>query len=1099
MPKVSNFKRLRKSSSKFPKDTPVKRSGGETSLDPAKKLSTQQTLSKFFSLNSGKNEYTTKKRSSEISEDPASLDDFPGYSPPKLLKSDHSHGTGKRKREQVSPHTVQKLQGFSLDSTECASVARHDVINSTPLTHRDKGTLLISAKPYADRDLVGENFSGGGEEDCETPSSSANYKSKEIMCSKRFKNNGTSKSVLEAADAKNKLTPLEKQVVELKKQHPDVLLLIECGYKYRFFGEDAEVASKELNIICYLDHNFYTACIPTYRLFVHVQRLVAQGYKVGVVKQTETAALKAAGENKNTLFQRKLQALYTKATLIGEEFNALCPTNSEHGETSPVISGYLACVYEVPALSKQKFDVSVAVVAVHPSSGDTFYSTFKDTPTRTELESCLTRLNPVELLLPISSLSERTESLIQNMCFQSSACGSKIRVERMADSSFEYTSALNKVMEFYGSNDGICGSNSDDVQKITDLCPEVICCLAALIAYLKDFNLDSILKNMNTLKSSMSSANCMSLNAITMRNLEIFQNLGNYSEQGSLLWAVNHTSTKFGKKMLHSWIASPLKDIVQIEERLDVITEMLHSDSSVFPVIEKTLAKLPDLERGLCSALYQRCSCWEFYVLVQSLTSVRREFQAISERASSEIQTVKLKDIVSEIIYLLEGIDSFSENLHENSARENDKTTLFLDTSKYPAVVDTQQRIKDGEKNLKDLRTGIAKVLRLPAFDYCTVSGQKYLIEVHNKSVSVVPSDWVKISGTKQVSRFRSPEVEMLHNQLRQLNEQLLVNCDESWKMFLIEFGSFFYNYKKAVTLLAELDCYFSMAKFSKQQGYCRPVIVNSEKQILNITQGRNPVVEKLLGEHCQYVANDTKLNSEKCCMIITGPNMGGKSSYVRQVAIITILAQMGCYVPAESATLSMFDGIYMRMGASDDLYLKRSTFMTEMQETSDILLHATSKSLVVLDELGRGTSTHDGMAIAYSTLNFLLEKVNCITLFVTHYPPVAELKKLYPKKVSNNHMTFIVSQNDNKKSGIGTLTFLYSVSEGIAEKSYGINVADLAEIPVEVLNEAKKRSQELERCIQQRRFLKDIVGCVFSFTKTAAEKLDYLQKLCLD
>ncbi|KAK3610245.1 hypothetical protein CHS0354_022309 [Potamilus streckersoni] len=282
-------------------------------------------------------------------------------------------------------------------------------------------------------------------------------------------------------------------------------------------------------------------------------------------------------------------------------------------------------------------------------------------------------------------------------------------------------------------------------------------------------------------------------------------------------------------------------------------------------------------------------------------------------------------------------------------------------------------------------------------------------------------------------------------------------------------FGENYQRYRKAVQLLSVLDCLFSLASVAKHHGYCKPEIYDDvDISYIQIKQARHPVIHHLIAEQQQYVPNDADLHSDgRRVMIITGPNMGGKSSYIKQVALISILAQMGSFVPADSAKLSVFDAVYTRMGAADEIFRGRSTFMVELQEASQIMAQATSRSLVILDELGRGTSTHDGVAIAYSVLDFFINKPKCLTLFVTHYPMLAEFENLYPDHVGNYHMSFFLNEEESNEE---VITFLYQLVSGMAERSYGLNVAKLANIPSDIVKRATQKSHFLEEKVLSRR-----------------------------
>ncbi|KAF8794799.1 DNA mismatch repair protein Msh3 like protein [Argiope bruennichi] len=856
------------------------------------------------------------------------------------------------------------------------------------------------------------------------------------------------------ADKSIKYTALEKQYLEFRNKYPDALLLMECGYKYRFFGKDAEIVSELCNIGCFKNHNFMSAIIPTQRLYFYVKQLVSKGYKVGVIKQAESAALKAAGQNKNELFVRKLDALYTKSTLIDPN-ELLDSFDVNDADSNP---GYLLCICELP-LTNAKGDAKLALVAVQISTGDFVYTSFEDSSLRNKLETYLFHFNPAEVLIP-SNLSKEAENLISSF-----SSGRSVRIERFIQNVLDNSTALNHVTKFYtGNKSPQEACMTQDIQQMILTLPElVVSCLSALITYLSSFKLESTLRNLQNMKL-LETDKTMVLSATTLKGLEIQRNNSNFSEHGSLFWVLNKTLTKFGERLLKLWITRPLKDINQIEERLNILTEIIYSESIVFKVVEKSLTKLPDLERILSCVFHHKCSCSDLLNLLQSFTKIKSEFLSINDKISSEIIVPRTKIILTELPELLDDVDRFLSNIDIEAARVGDKTKVFCNISMYPAMKKCLDEIKAVEEQLNDLRSDICKILKLINFKYATVAGQKYLIEVPNSNLRLVPNDWLKISSTKQVSRFRSPQIIKFCSQIDQQKELLIGHAADAWSAFLNDFGSQFYKYKRAISYLAELDCFFSLSKVAKVENYCRPHIINSIEPVFHIQQGRHPIITKIMGEENQFVANDLDMNALNRYMIVTGPNMGGKSTYIRQIALIAIMAHIGSYVPAESATIPLFDAIYVRMGSDDALAQGKSTFMIEMSETSEILSNATSRSLVILDELGRGTSTNDGTAVAYATLEYIISEIKCFTLFVTHYPPVVELEKHYPENISVVHMGYILKDNESDDSnGIETVIFLYNVVSGISKKSYGINVAALAGIPKDVLFEAQKVSQLTE------------------------------------
>ncbi|XP_049563693.1 DNA mismatch repair protein Msh3 [Orcinus orca] len=870
-------------------------------------------------------------------------------------------------------------------------------------------------------------------------------------------------------------TPLELQYIEMKQQQKDAILCVECGYKYRFFGEDAEIAARELNIYCHLDHNFMTASIPTHRLFVHVRRLVAKGYKVGVVKQTETAALKAIGDNKSSLFSRKLTALYTKSTLIGEDVNPLVKlddaVNVDEIMTDTSTS-YLLCICENKenVKDKKKGNVFIGLVGVQPTTGEVVFDSFQDSASRSELETRILCLQPVELLLP-SDLSEQTEMLIHRTTAVSMR-DDRIRVERMDNMYFEYSHAFQEVTEFY-AKDIVDGSQS--FSGIINLEKPVICSLAAIIRYLKEFNLEKVLSKPKNFKQLSGEMEFMTINGTTLKNLEILQNQTDMKTKGSLFWVLDHTKTSFGRRKLKKWVTQPLLKLREINARLDAVSEVLHSESSVFGQIENHLRKLPDIERGLCSIYHKKCSTQEFFLIVKTLYHLKSEFQALIPAVNSHVQSELLQTFISEIPELLSPVEHYLKILNEQAAKIGDKTELFKDLSHFPLIKKRKDEIQEVTDKIQTHLQEIRKILKNPSAQYVTVSGQEFMIEVKNSAVSCIPTDWVKVGSTKAVSRFHSPFIVENYRHLNQLREQLVLDCSAEWLDFLENFSEHYHSLCKAVHHLATVDCIFSLAKVAKQGDYCRPTLQEERKII--IKNGRHPVIDVLLGEQGQYVPNSTNLlgDSERV-MIITGPNMGGKSSYIKQVALITIMAQIGSYVPAEEATVGIVDGIFTRMGAADNICKGQSTFMEELADTAEIIRKATSQSLVILDELGRGTSTHDGIAIAYATLEHFIRDVKSLTLFVTHYPPVCELEKSYSQQVGNYHMGFLVNEDESKQDPgeedqvPDFVTFLYQITRGVAARSYGLNVAKLADVPGEILKKAASKSKELEGLVNMKR-----------------------------
>lgn len=977
----------------------------------------------------------------------------------------------KHLRTRTVLKSLEKLKEFC-----CDSALPQNRVQTEPL--QKKFAVLPKCTDFEDIDLLRAK-NAVSSEDSKSQTSQKDKTFSHFGPSQRSYENlqKTSDSKPSNKRTKSIYTPLELQYLEMKQQQKDAILCVECGYKYRFFGEDAEIAARELNIYCHLDHNFMTASIPTHRLFVHVRRLVAKGYKVGVVKQTETAALKAIGDNKSSLFSRKLTALYTKSTLIGEDVNPLVKlddaVNVDEVMTDTSTS-YLLCICENKENIKdrKKGNVSIGIVGVQPATGEVVFDSFQDSASRSELETRILCLQPVELLLP-SDLSEQTETLVHRVTAMS-VRDDRIRVERMKNVYFEYSHAFQEVTEFY-AKDVVDIKDSQSFSDIINLEKPVICSLAAIIRYLKEFNLEKVLSKPKNFKQLSGEMEFMTINGTTLRNLEILQNQTDMKTKGSLFWVLDHTKTSFGRRKLKKWVTQPLLKLREINARLDAVSEVLHSESSVFGQIENHLRKLPDIERGLCSIYHKKCSTQEFFLIVKTLYHLKSEFQALIPAVNSHVESELLQTFILEIPELLSPVEHYLKILNEQAAKIGDKTELFKDLSDFPLIKKRKDEIQDVTNKIQTHLQEIRKILKNPSAQYVTVSGQEFMIEVKNSAVSCIPTDWVKVGSTKAVSRFHSPFIVENYRHLNQLREQLVLDCSAEWLAFLENFSEHYHILCKAVHHLATIDCIFSLAKVAKQGVYCRPTL-QEERKIL-IKNGRHPVIDVLLGEQDQFVPNSTDLSGDsERVMIITGPNMGGKSSYIKQVALITVMAQIGSYVPAEEATIGIVDGIFTRMGAADNIYKGQSTFMEELTDTAEIIRKATPQSLVILDELGRGTSTHDGIAIAYATLEHFIRDVESLTLFVTHYPPVCELEKSYSQQVGNYHMGFLVNEDESKQDAgeedqvPDSVIFLYQITRGIAARSYGLNVAKLADVPGEILKKAASKSKELEGLVNMKR-----------------------------
>ncbi|XP_075494958.1 LOW QUALITY PROTEIN: DNA mismatch repair protein MSH3-like [Primulina tabacum] len=923
-----------------------------------------------------------------------------------------------------------------------------------------------------------------------------------------------------AQSSKLNYTPLETQVLELKRRYPDVLLMIEVGYKYRFFGEDAESAARVLGIYAHMDHNFLTASVPTFRLNFHLRRLVSAGYKVGVVKQTETASIKAHGLNRSGPFCRGLSSLYTKATIEAAE------DMGGAGEGCGPCTRYLLCVVEKEVGNVEGgVDLRIGAVGVEISTGDVVYGEFDDNFMRDGLEAMVLNLSPAELLLGMP-LSKQTEKLL--LAFAGPA--SNVRVDRVSNNYLHEGGALAEVMSLHDDfiedillsnfQESIVeaepqGKSAFAIEEIMAMPDLAVQALALTIQHLKQFGLERILCLQDSFRPFSCSREII-LSANALQQLEVLKNNSDGSECGSLLQCMNHTLTIFGSRLFRHWVTHPLCHRNMIYARLDAVSEILESMGIVdfnseysgtamlklelHHIISSALIGLgrsPDIQRGITRIFHRTATPSEFITVIQAIVAAGKKLLRLHVEEEDETKNVEVRTVKSVLLRKLISAASSSSvirtaerllsTLNKEAADQRDLHNLFIITDgKFPEVSAATTNIQLANEKLDELKHQYRKQLRMSNLEFSSVSGITHLIEV--TSDAKVPSDWIKVNSTKKTIRYHPPEVVNALDKLSLANEELSVVCRATWDSFLKAFHGCYSEFQATVQALAALDCLYSLAVLSRTKNYVRPIFVDDDEPVqMQISSGRHPVMENMLQDY--FVPNDTNLHADgQYCQIVTGPNMGGKSCYIRQVALIALMAQVGSFVPASSAKLHVLDGIYTRMGASDSLQLGKSTFLEELVEASHILQHCTSRSLVIIDELGRGTSTHDGVAIAYATLHHLLEHKRCMLLFVTHYPKIIDIRKEFPGSVGAYYVSYLTPMEEpdldaNLEQVVDDanhddVTYLYKLVPGVSERSFGFKVAQLAQLPSSCIRRATFMAARLKQEICRRENNKLLTSC---------------------
>ncbi|CAD6950854.1 unnamed protein product [Tilletia caries] len=1094
-----------------------------------------------------------------------------------------------------------------------------DQAQSGPSSTSGRSAYFAPEKNTGEEAEGGENERGGGDDEEEdagddveivsvlskfSHGEAATGKGKAGKSQEQSRSGGSSKAVKGKGKSKGDepkgitYTPLEKQILELKQEYPGVLLIIEVGYKLKFYGDDARVASRELNIACFPEKNLLTAMIPVHRLHVHIRKLIAAGYKVGVVRQTETRALKAVSANKSQPFTRELTAMYTASTWIddletGPGASADSDAAVEGGLEEPTALRSVVCLVERPEGGSGGDErVSIGLVSVSVSTGDVIYDQFIDGNLRSELETRIAHLNPAELLLPDpkgkAALSKQTEKLLKYIASQNmNRTGrSSLRVERFADGKISHNEAVSWLEDFYtrgpapppsaasksnGKGKGKANAGSrqkksnghasspaisiDDsyedkevpdqpvsvsqkseqnsgpaalpiILKLPHLC---LISLAHLIKHLSSFFSLTSVFSQSTNFTSFENRTTMLLTANTIHNLEIFQNTTDGRRKGSLIWLLDRCKTMMGHRLLRRWIARPLTDLAALQARVDAVEELGRPEASIGAKLASMLHGAPDLERGLAKLNYGTLNPTELATFLLALNRITHEFAGVEDPLDVATRSALVNESVAVLPRARSLVERAMGAISVAEARKGNKKDLFTDPDLYPDVQDAKDNILVMESELREHLKEVRKQLKRPKLEFISVAGNDFLIEVRVADASKVPADWLRISATKSMVRFHTPQVRGLLQERDQHMELLEAAADAAFKDFLETLKEEYVLLRNIVAALATLDALLSLVQVAQLPGYCKPVF--NEENVTRIEGLRHPMSEQLMDT--DFVPNDVVLGDldsdqpedRASTILLTGSNMGGKSSIARATALVSVLAQIGSFVPADSANMPLHDAILTRMGASDMLAKGRSTFMVEVVETADIMRAATPRSLVIIDELGRGTSTYDGLAIAYAVLEYLVlgdggeaEVKRPQMFFITHHFQLCELEGAprYGGAIRNMHMSVLEMTSQSQASDIERrvememeeeasavptaqrnegleapepqIVFLYKLSSGPASKSLGINCARLAGLPGPVLQQAAAKSAEME-VVEQREVAGRRVGANVRLLKTVFGK----------
>ena len=803
----------------------------------------------------------------------------------------------------------------------------------------------------------------------------------------------------------NELTPMMKQYMQTKEEYKDCILFYRLGDFYEMFFDDALTASKELEITltgknCGLEERAPMCGIPYHAVDSYLNRLVSKGYKVAICEQVEDPKT-------------------AKGIVKREVIRVVTPgTNLDTQGLDETKNNYIMCIVYMA----DRYGLSVADV----TTGEYLVT---ELDSQTKLMDELYKFMPSEIVcneafymsgLDLDDLKNRLHMAIYSLeawYFDDALCRETLQEH------FKVAS-----LEGIGLSDYECGMIAS----------------GALLKYLEETQKNS-LSHMSRL-TRYATGNYMVLDSATRRNLELVETLREKQKRGSLLWVLDKTKTAMGARTLRKYVEQPLIDKESIVKRLDAVAE-LKDNAICREEIREYLNPVYDLERLVGKITYQSANPRDL-IAFQSSLSMLPSVKCILKDMESDL----LKEIYEELDPLEELCDLVGRAIQEEPPLAMKEGGIIKDG--YNEEVDRLRKAKSEGKNwLADLetkereKTGI-KNLRIR---YNKVFG--YYLEVTNSFKDLVPDYYTRKQTLANAERYIIPELKELEDTILGAEDKLCALEYELYCEVRNTIAAELTRIQRTAKAVAKLDVIASLALVAERNNYVRPKI--NEKGVIDIRDGRHPVVEKMIPND-MFIANDTYLDDKKQRIsIITGPNMAGKSTYMRQAALIVLMAQLGSFVPASSANIGLVDRIFTRVGASDDLASGQSTFMVEMNEVANILRNATSKSLLILDEIGRGTSTFDGLSIAWAAVEYISNSklLGAKTLFATHYHELTELEG----KISNvnNYCIAVKEKGDD-------IVFLRKIVKGGADKSYGIQVAKLAGVPDPVINRAKEIVEEL-------------------------------------
>lgn len=845
-----------------------------------------------------------------------------------------------------------------------------------------------------------------------------------------------------------KFTAFEKQYWEIKCKLWDTVVFFKKGKFYELYENDADIGHQKFDLKMVDRVNMRMVGVPEKSFDNWCAQFVAHGFKVAKVDQTENTISKGmrskneVKSNEPKIIKRELACILTSGTLV------------DTGLLTNDMSTYCISIHETISGDIPTF----GIVLLDAASAEFLLSSFEDDKHRTKFETLIAQTKPKEIIVAKNGISSSTSLILKNNC---------------PDSSWNNLIPDTEFMDFNTAkyelkNSGYFKSNEDG----SIILPEALekCDASAqnafggMLFYLKYLKLDKELLTAQNfeLYDPIKESGTLILDGQTLTNLEVFSNNTDGTSKGSIFKLINHCVTPFGQRLLKKWLCHPLRSVEDIKDRQIACEELNDIYEDIGHLIQR-LSGLPDIERLITRIHAGSCKVKDFIDILnafESLISFFAEFESILDSNNNELgHSVFLRKLLVGLPqHCMERLQYFSDAFNKNECLSADDNTIKVHKG-YDNVVDEATAAEDAIlEQIEEERKRCEKEIR------CKIQMKhqgKELFQMEVQKSAKVPSDWHVKSQTNSVSRYWNRRIEKLVLEYQEASEIKTEALKNAKSRLCEKFDEYYKDWLAASRRLASIDCLLSIAKFNQTLSMpkCRPELLsNNVSRKFDAVDLRYPTGDP----NYEYCPNSIQLgknqDKDQSIILLTGPNMGGKSTLLRQTCIAVILAQLGCYLPATSCEMSVIDRIFTRLGASDNILGGESTFMVELAETSKIIREATPQSLVILDELGRGTSTFDGYSIAFAVLHQLVQHTKCLGLFSTHYQALTEEFSLC-SKVRNMHMGFMIDENDSR-----SVIFLYKLTNGACPKSYGMNVAQLAGVPSSVVDVAEKIATEFEK-----------------------------------